>query len=81
MNEGPWSFNNSLIILEELVGVGELNKMKFDHISFWIQFHNLPLICMKKELGWELGSQVGSVEDIDTGATGDCLGTYMRVKV
>lgn len=36
---------------------------------------------MKKEFGWELGSQVGTVEDIDTGSTKDCLGKYMRVKV
>lgn len=43
LNGRPWSFNNSLIVLEEPIGAGELNKMKFDHVSFWIQFHNLPL--------------------------------------
>lgn len=81
LNEGPWSFNNSLIVLVEPVGVGDISKMRFNEVSFWIQLHDLPVICMDKEIGWRLGKMIGVVEDIDTGASGDCLGKYLRVRV
>lgn len=29
----PWSFNNSLIVLEEPAEIGDINKMKFDSVS------------------------------------------------
>ncbi|KAH7531130.1 hypothetical protein JRO89_XSUnG0016000 [Xanthoceras sorbifolium] len=70
-----------LVVLEELHGDGKLLDMKFNCVELWIQLHNVPLICMIKEIGWELGKHVGKVIDIDVGATGDCLGKYLRVRV
>lgn len=44
---GPWSFNNSLIVLEEPTDMGDMSEMKFDTVNFWVQVHNPPMICMK----------------------------------
>lgn len=68
-------------MLEELAEIGDISKMKFDTRSIWAQFLNSPVICMKKEIGWELGSQLGLVKDIDTGSSSDCLGKYLRVAI
>ncbi|KAL5825065.1 hypothetical protein ACOSQ3_021128 [Xanthoceras sorbifolium] len=55
--------------------------MQFRMVDFWIQLHNIPLFCMTKEAGLQLGSKVGKVKDIDTGASGDCMGKFLRIRV
>ncbi|KAL5783297.1 hypothetical protein ACOSP7_008326 [Xanthoceras sorbifolium] len=78
---GPWSFDKCLIVLEEPLGDGKFLEMGFNNVPFWVQLHNVPLVCMTKEIGWALGNKIGQVTDIDVGATGDCLGRFLRVRV
>ncbi|KAL5815295.1 hypothetical protein ACOSQ4_025936 [Xanthoceras sorbifolium] len=78
---GPWSFDKCLIVLEEPRGDGKFLEMGFNNVQFWVQLHNVPLVCMTKEIGWALGNKIGRVTDIDVGATGDCLGRFLRVRV
>ncbi|KAL5823176.1 hypothetical protein ACOSQ4_021076 [Xanthoceras sorbifolium] len=78
---GPWSFDKCLIVLEEPLGDCKFLEMGFTTVQFWIQLHNVPLVCMTKEIGWALGNKLGRVLDIDAGATGDCLGRFLRVRV
>ncbi|XP_050211413.1 uncharacterized protein LOC126661603 [Mercurialis annua] len=78
---GPWKFQDHLIVLEIPVGLGNYRESSFDKVSFWVQIHNLPLMCLNKEAGKSLGSQIGEVEEVDPGASGDCLGKYIRVRV
>ncbi|XP_050222915.1 uncharacterized protein LOC126673007 [Mercurialis annua] len=78
---GPWKFQELLIVLEIPEGLGDHSNMKFDKVPFWIQIHNLPLMCLNSEAGLSLGSQIGVVEKVDPGATGDCIGKYLRVRV
>ena len=47
---GPWHFDKSLMILAELIGVGDIKKQAFTHTSFWVQIHNMPIMCMDKEI-------------------------------
>ncbi|KAL5781979.1 hypothetical protein ACOSP7_007008 [Xanthoceras sorbifolium] len=49
---GPWSFDGSLLILEEPYDMGRF-----------------------------LGKEIGPMREIDTGASSDCLGKYIRVRV
>ncbi|KAL5741628.1 hypothetical protein ACOSP7_028360 [Xanthoceras sorbifolium] len=78
---GPWSFDKCLIVLEEPLGDGKFLEMGFNNVQFWVQLYNVPLVCMTKEIGWALGNKIGRVTDIDVGATGDCLGRFLRVRV
>lgn len=55
--------------------------MIFGGASFWVQIHHLSIICMNKKVGWFLGSQIGKVEDIDKGASSDCLGKFLNVRI
>ena len=45
---GPWHFDNALIVFSEPMGVGDVKKQSFTHTSFWVQLHNVPLMCMDK---------------------------------
>lgn len=46
---GPWHFDRSLIVLSEPSGVGDVQKQSFTLATFWIQFHNVPIMSMHKE--------------------------------
>lgn len=48
--------------------------MKFSKVRFWVQFYNLPVICMNREVGWFLGNQLVKVIEIDASSNGDYLG-------
>ncbi|TXG72493.1 hypothetical protein EZV62_001072 [Acer yangbiense] len=78
---GPWSFDNSLLVLEKVSGVGDIANVSFNRVEFWIQIMNAHLLCMTKEMGIFLGKILGDLVDIDVGVTGECFGKYMRLKV
>ncbi|TXG72009.1 hypothetical protein EZV62_000588 [Acer yangbiense] len=78
---GPWSFDKALLVLEEPTGKGDIQRMKFNKVAFWVQIHNVPLLCMTAEIGKFLGEMVGEVKEVDTGKSGECVGKYIRVRV
>ncbi|KAL5799319.1 hypothetical protein ACOSQ4_032203 [Xanthoceras sorbifolium] len=51
--------------------------MKFDRVAFWIQILNVLLLCMTKDIGEYLGGLIREVQDVDLGASGDCLGKFL----
>ncbi|KAH7557304.1 hypothetical protein JRO89_XS11G0111800 [Xanthoceras sorbifolium] len=55
--------------------------MEFRWTTFWIQIHNIPLICMTKQIGIRLGQHIGTVKEIDVGSSGDCFGKFLQVHV
>lgn len=54
--------------------------MKFDTISIWIQYYNLPLFVMNKETLKKVGSQLGIVEEIDSRNNGLSMGSYACIR-
>jgi hypothetical protein len=46
------------------------SQMKFTHSPFWIQVHDMPLLCMNKVVGTRIGESMGTVEDVDTAIDG-----------
>ncbi|KAK2641360.1 hypothetical protein Ddye_023123 [Dipteronia dyeriana] len=55
--------------------------MSFNSVDFWLQIHNIPLLCMTEDIGTFLGSMIGEVSAVDTGTTSDCSGNFLRVRV
>ncbi|KAL5787998.1 hypothetical protein ACOSP7_004947 [Xanthoceras sorbifolium] len=78
---GPWNFDNALLVLEAPNGYGDFAEMEFRWSEFWIQVHNVPLICMTKVVGLLIEEKIRGVKDIDAGASGDCFGKFLRVRV
>ena len=46
LQRGLWHFGNSLIVLEKLVGSGNISKLSFNKADFWVQIHDIPILCM-----------------------------------
>ncbi|KAK2643433.1 hypothetical protein Ddye_025196 [Dipteronia dyeriana] len=55
-----------------------IEKMSFKYVDFWVQIHQIPLLCMTKEF---LGGMIGDVIDVDGKETDDCVGKFMRVRM
>ena len=51
----PWSFNKSVIVLNEFDGLFSLDDVNMKWYPFWIQIHGLPLGLMNKNIEIILG--------------------------
>lgn len=78
---GPWHFDRALIVLIEPVGIGDVKKQDFSHTSFWVQIHDVPIMCMTKEMATALGEAIEKVEEVETDATGECFGQFLRLRI
>ncbi|KAK3231815.1 hypothetical protein Dsin_003696 [Dipteronia sinensis] len=68
----PWTFDRATIIFEEPYGSGDILNMVFNKVDFWIQVHQIPLLCMTEEIGVFL-------RDIDLSTANDESGRFLRV--
>ncbi|KAH9685370.1 CCHC-type domain-containing protein [Citrus sinensis] len=78
---GPWHFDRALLVLAEPSGIGDIKKQSFTHTSFWVQIHNIPIMCMVRETIKMLGERIGIVEDIEADEAGECLGQFAKVRI
>lgn len=59
------------------MGKGDIRDMCFSCVAFWVQIHNVPLLCMMMKIRHFLGGMIGEVKEVDDGGTGDCAGKYI----
>ncbi|CAN0859242.1 hypothetical protein LINGRAHAP2_LOCUS7613 [Linum grandiflorum] len=84
MKDGPWNYDDHLLLLHELK-VGEDPKMVPLHlIPFWVQVqvHDLPFDYFSEEVGRILGNSAGRYIDYDP--KNSCklwADQYMRIQV
>ncbi|KAF7086202.1 hypothetical protein CFC21_089524 [Triticum aestivum] len=81
MYEGPWMFNNELIIMREIDPRRTLDEMEFKVVPFWIRIHNLPMGKMNVESGRLIGDEIGEALVVDVEEDGTAYGQFLRVKV
>lgn len=79
LNNGPWSFDRSLLVLRE-PGREQPTKMKFDHASFWVRFYDLPIGLYNRESAAILGARTGKVTELNEGTLA-VYGKYLRIRV
>ncbi|TXG46337.1 hypothetical protein EZV62_028161 [Acer yangbiense] len=72
---GPWTFDKALLVLEEPQGKGDIQKMNFDKVAFWVQIHNVSLICMTADIGRFLGGMVGRLKRLISISLGTVWGS------
>ncbi|KAH9754526.1 hypothetical protein KPL71_015466 [Citrus sinensis] len=78
---GPWHFAGALIVMIEPKGIGNVNEQTFTHASFWVQIHNVPIMCMQKCAVQKLGEKIGEVKEIETDEDGECIGIFARLRI
>lgn len=77
----PWIFEGSLFSVENFDGLSSLSEIVFEQVEFWVRMLSLPLACMGKEVGYQIGSTMGTVEEVDTDEEGVGWGKYLRVRI
>jgi hypothetical protein len=55
-----------LFALEEFDGIKPPLEISFDQAAFWVRMLNLPLACMVQNVGIQIGSTIGTVEEVDS---------------
>lgn len=81
LEEGPWHYFQDLMILKETDTMQTPADVEFNEITMWVQCHNVPMACMEAGIIRRLGEKVGTVEEVDVGEEGLCLGKFARVRV
>ena len=61
----PWSFDRFLFALSNFDDSIPSSQWDFTSSPFWIQIHDLSLICMTKAIGSKIGHSLGILEDKD----------------
>jgi hypothetical protein len=77
----PWSYDRTILIIEELDGQKPPSQMKFLHSPIWVQVHDMPLGCMNKRVGLKIGNSLGKVEEVAVAEDDVGWGRYMRLRV
>jgi hypothetical protein len=77
----PWTFDGDLLSLLDFDGLTPIEDLEFEKAAFWVRMYRLPLACMGRDVGFQVGSTVGEVEDIDVLDDGVGWGEYLRVKI
>jgi hypothetical protein len=77
----PWTFDGYLFALVDFDGFTSVEDLEFKKVAFWVRMFHLPLACMGKDVGWQIGATVGKVEDMDVLDDGVGWGKYLQVKI
>ncbi|XVF47367.1 hypothetical protein PTKIN_Ptkin03bG0103300 [Pterospermum kingtungense] len=80
-NEGPWSFDNHLLILGRIKPGETLKEIPLLHIHFWVQIHVLPMGFMSLSVGKLLGDYIGEFVEYDARNNSTFWKTYMWIKM
>lgn len=70
MEGRPWSFDRQVLVLNDFDGSVPPALMKFTHSPFWIQMHDMPLLCMNKAMGTRIGKSLGELFEVDVAGDG-----------
>ena len=62
---GPWNFNNNLLLLCRWRKGLSASNIIFIHSPFWVQIWDLPVEHMSMEVGRELGNSLGKFIESD----------------
>ncbi|KAF5477274.1 hypothetical protein F2P56_003924 [Juglans regia] len=77
----PWLFDHQLLAMKSFNGFTPPQRMSFEKESFWVRMYNLPLMCMTKARGEQIGGMVGYAEEVDTQVDGSGWGKVLKEQI
>ncbi|XP_057779545.1 uncharacterized protein LOC130998128 [Salvia miltiorrhiza] len=77
---GPWAFGNFPLILHRLKRGEFPLQVPLDHLSFWVQIHDLPAGFLTEGVGRVLGNFIGKFLEYDSTNSSGVWRQYMRVR-
>lgn len=81
VNDGPWFFDKAMILFEEPKANTSIVEMDFRYVSFWIHFHELPLVGFTRTTAIAIGNLIGNFEKVESDEDGWCWGETLRVRI
>ena len=81
VNNGPWSFDNHILLLRCWEKGMTTFSVQFLHILIWIQVWGLPFDLINVEVGRDIGSGIGRVVDIDCKAISYEQAHFLLIRV
>ena len=78
---GPWNFNNNLLLLCRWRKGLSASNIIFIHSPFWVQIWDLPFEHMSMEVGRELGNSLGKFIESDRRTGHLDQAKFMRIRV
>ena len=74
-------FEGSLLSVEDFGGLSSPTEIEFEKVSCWVRIFHLPLACIGQVVGYQNGSSIRVVEEVETEEDGVGWGEYLQVKV
>ncbi|XP_030930790.1 uncharacterized protein LOC115956604 [Quercus lobata] len=78
---GPWNFDNNLLLLCRWRKGLTAANISFSHSSFWVQIWGIPFELMIEETGKAVGDKIGKLLEVDKRSWQLDQAKYMRVRV
>ena len=76
----PWSFDKHLVMIKRYDYSIPVQDLVFEHVSLWVQVHDIPVMYLSREIAEKLCEAVGKVSKEPTLAEVD-RGNVMRIRV
>ena len=81
LDNGPWSFENQLLVLRRWEKGMTPRSVKFTSVSMWVQVWGLPFDLINEDAGRDIGSGLGRVVDVDSKALTANQARFLRIRV
>ncbi|XP_031112051.1 uncharacterized protein LOC116016023 [Ipomoea triloba] len=81
LTEGPWTFEQCLLIMQRLQPGVEPEDMVLQHAEFWIQIHSLPVGFRSEVIVAAIGSFLGNLVQTDERNFDGSMCIFYRVRV
>nr|XP_020185121.1 uncharacterized protein LOC109770823 [Aegilops tauschii subsp. strangulata] len=80
LNNGPWQFDFSVLIMKDYEGSVRPSEMVFDRVDVWVRVLDLPPDRRTEAFGRALGNWLGDIVKVDVDREGFARGGYLRVR-
>lgn len=74
-------FDNFLFALKLFDRIIQPTNISFDSENFWIQLHDLPMVCINREIISQIGSSIARLIQVDVSINDVGWGSFLRVRV
>jgi hypothetical protein len=81
LNGGPWTFDNNMLILEQVKLGMQIEQISLFHVNMWVQVHDLPMGLMKETVGTKLANYIGAFMEYVKNNKTSFWRQFMRIRV
>lgn len=81
INDGPWTYEQSLLILRRIEKHEDPERVSLSHAEFWIQVHGLPAGLRSEAVLQVVGKSLGELVKLDENNFDGSLRMYYRIRV